>query len=108
VSSYLVKEDGGRIVLEDGSGDLILETSVAPPAGDYLVQEADGASRFTLEDGTGFVLLESGSTPTVEVVTGGSRFIIPRRHLRTLPLDDDEAASIALLLAATRRRYRPK
>lgn len=105
MSEYLLLESGFKLVLEEGTGDLLLEESTPVTTGNYLVQEEDGTSRITLEDGSGFILLEEASiTPVATFQVGGS--FRPRTNLRTLRrLDDDEAAALMLLIA-TRRRYR--
>ena len=90
----LLLESGGLFVLEDGTGDILLETSTAA-----------GGGRFQLEDGTGFILLETGAGP-VEVVTGGG-IIIPRRRLiqrlRQEGFEEDEAVALAILLTARKK-----
>lgn len=92
----LLKEDGGLFLLENGTGDILLETSGV------------GGGKFTLENGTGFILLEAGVAPP-EVVTGGG-IIIPRRRLITRlereGFEEDEAIALSVLLAL-RRRSRP-
>lgn len=105
MADYLLLEDGSRLLLEDGTGDLLLEPSVVSQ-GVYLVQEEDGASRFTLEDGTGFILLEASSPPPVfQVVTGGTVRQLRRQPFRRTHGDEEVAL---ILLAATRRRFRLK
>lgn len=108
MADHLLQETGGLILLEDGSGSILLEQQPVS-TGNYLVHETDGTSRFTLEDGTGSILLEAAPTPTPEVVHGGG-IIIPRRRLvtrlRREGFEEDEAIALALLLR-TRRVYRP-
>lgn len=64
----------------------------------YLLQET--GDKISLEDASGFLLLEGGApTPTHH---GGAPGIIQTRRI---PFDDVEAAAVAIILAARRRRW---
>jgi hypothetical protein len=98
VPSYLVQEEDGtsRLILEDSSGDLLLEESVA---------STTSGCHLLLEDGTGSILLEDGSYLLQEECGSGS---IPtstevdhyaaerRRRLEQMALDDEDALLLIL------------
>ncbi len=107
MANHLLLENGSLILLEDGSGSILLEAQPIT-TGDFLVQEVDGISRFTLEDGSGSILLEAaGPTPPTPVIqTGGAiRRRIPSRRARILTTnEDDTLIALTLTLAPLRRR----
>jgi hypothetical protein len=56
--SYLVQETGDKLLLEDGTGALLLETAIVDSG--YILQEI--GDRILLENGSGSLLLEATVT----------------------------------------------
>lgn len=94
MAEYLLQESGDHLVLEDGSGWILLE--VQQPV-------SSTGCDFVLEDDSGFLLLEDGSLllqencgAAVVVATEYGSLITPRKP--RLRMEDDEL--LLLILAA--------